>query len=442
MTRFVASRRGRPPLSAAWLCPLAAACCLALGCGRSGEDLESKVLRAANLEGARRSSLPELVDLVTQIENSHEAPADLSADPVPDDVNAAAVLASELTDAVRLRMLPQLEVLLTFERGRPSDEQLATAADLLRDEAPLVDLVRQASAKPRCASGVRFERGFFDRYRLLDDATLAARLHLVAAHVALADGDRTAMLDELGLAAKWINWLAQERRLEPRLLAAQLRRQWFAAVAVALAKPAPNRDYVAVFDQLRGQLRTWPSDRDALVGDRAITLHAYEAIRLGLLDRVITIDEKKKLSKDGRLDELRAMDQSAIDQDELTYLKTMTALVDLADDPYHRRVEEMSAVLAQAAPDSPAAARAPLATGLFLVGVGDAIEALARDRAITEGWLLTLASAADFDLPPYRISPLTGRPYEAARDAQGVVMQLNDLSAPNPRVAAPLDGGR
>ncbi|TWT73729.1 hypothetical protein Pla123a_36220 [Posidoniimonas polymericola] len=427
----------------AWWRLLATALVLA-GCGPAEPDLETKVLRAAKLEGAARSDLPELAAAIAAIRTNEATPTDLSAPPPEPAVNAAAVLADKLTDADRLRVMPQLDELLRFERGVPSTEQLQAAHRLLRDESELLELCNRAAELPRCGSGVRFERGFFDRFGMLDDATLAARMHLLAAHVAMHDGERTAMLDQLRHATQWIQWLAREPRLEARVQAAWLRLQWFAAVSLALDRPAPERDYVAVFDQIRAQLRAWPPDRDALVGDRALTLHAYESIRLGMIDRVITGDEKKQLERDGWLAKVKAMDQRSLDQDELFYLRAMNEIIDLSDKPYHQRVEPLSEVLARTRPDADvddAQPLPPLATRLFLIGLGDAIELIARDRALAEGWLLTVASAAGFDMPPYRTNPLNNRPYEATRDADGVVMQLNDLSVPNPRVAIPLDTG-
>lgn len=413
---------------------------LLTGCRGSNADLPERVLKCAQLEGAKSSKLPELVEAVQQIERRQAGPLHLSRPAKGPDLNAAARLAEVFSDADRLRLFSPLRTLVTPGAEDDSEAQLAMMRKLLEDEQEILAAVNQAVELPDCSSGVRFDLGFFDRYKFLDDAAIATRLHLTAAVVAFADEERPLGMRQAAWASQWIGWLAKEQRLEARLLAAQLRREWFELVRSVVSHSATREELSTFFTALRQQLNEWPPDRATFVGDRAITLHAYEAVRAGMADRVITIDEKKALKKANWLEKTKTIDGPSLDRDELIYLGVMQEVIDACSDPYYQRVERLAPLFEDHAIGSERSEQAPYATRLFLPGVAEALEWIARDRALTEAWALAIASAAPFDIPPYRISPLNGRAYEAERLGDGVLLKLGDLESPDPFVVKPRDG--
>lgn len=403
-------------------------------CSSRSSDLADRLERAAKLEGAKASKLPDLAQAAEQIDASGVGPAGLTVPPGSAETNAAAALNRVLTDADRLKLIPQLEELSTPIDSSYSPAQVQAIRELLKARRSLVKSLEAATALPRCASGVRLDQGFFDRYAFLDDATIAVRMHMIQAAAQLDKRDVSQAIDQAIMAARWIQWLSAERRLDGRLLAASLRGEWFRLLQAITATSVTVDQLQLLFTELRSQLDRWPPDRDSLVGDRAVTMHAYETLRLGLVDRVLTIDEKKRLKEAGLLEKVEAMDNASIDQDELLYLQTMQRIIDVSDQPYFERFEQLVPLFDSLRLGDDTSTAAPLATWLFLPGMPGALEQMARDRALTEGWALVVASAADFDLPPYRVSPLTGGVYQATRDPGGVTMRMNDPQADDPFV--------
>ncbi len=417
--------------------PVAVALLLAPGCWNSESTFQQQVLSCANLEGAKRSSLPKLAETARIIEAGGGSPTRLTTPPGDDATNAAAGVAKAMTDSTRLRLLPQLEALTRPQGDVLLEERLTLMRGVMKKEKKLFAAVQEAAARPRCASGVRFEQGFFDRYGFLDDAAVAARLHMVAAYVAQQDNNPEGCLLQTSSAAKWIQWLAQEHRLEARLLATQLRSEWFELIQSIAGRSVETAALESLYVSLRSQLDNWPPDRNAFVGDRAMTMHAYEAIRLGMRDRVITSKEEKLLKESGVIDVVASMDVPGIDRDEMTYLETIGEVIDACDKPYYQRVERLAPLFDRTATGNAGWQAAPMATRLFLAGVPEALERVARDRALAEGWALAIAKAGQFDLPPYRTNPLNGKPYEAERSAEGVTLKLGDIEAADPFVKIP-----
>lgn len=427
-----------PPVRIPWAQWFCAACLslLVFGCGGQTR-LEKKVLQCAQLQGAKTSELTALAEEVSRIERAGEGPRQLTRPAAAKDQNAASLLAEALDDSLRLRLFPDLESLAIPSGEEASPEELAAMRSLLAEHDDLFAACVKAVEAPRCESYARFDLGFFERYPLLDDAAIAARMHLIAAYVAQADDDRTRLFEETRRAAQWTRWLAREPRLEGRLLAARLRQEWFALLSHVTARQTSLEELTSLFSMLRSQLSDWPSDRASLVGDRALTLHAYEAIRLGMISRVITLSEREALKAEGWLEKIQTLDAASLDQDELLYLQAMDKVIQTSTEPYFKRAAELSPLFGELEEDGELTQQAPVASRLFLVGVAESLELMARDRALTEAWALAIASAANFDLPPYRVNPLNGRPYEADRTADGVRLLLGDYETSDPYVNTP-----
>ena len=403
-----------------------------LGCG-SGSQVEDKILRCADLTGAGTSDNQPLQAEAKRILQAGQAPRDLVRPLPKPETNAAAQLADCLTDGARLRLVPRLRELMADQQYPLEPAQLADILEVLKDTKPLRSRIAEAEKAPNCVFDARHDLGFFGRMRFLDDAAIACRLHLIAAAPFVVQGQMATACDELDIALTWIDRLASVRRVEARLLAGQLRGQALVVVeGIAGGAAARPADLLRLNGLMRRSLAAWPNDADSLVGDRAVTMHAYEAVRVGLLDRVMTTDEKNAFKKQGVVERLNNLSPAQIDRDELTYLDAMRALIDSADQPYHARAEQVDDLRQQFDPAGERADAAPLATLLFFPGTPDAIREMARDRALAEAWAIALATAGGFDLPPYEINPVTGKPYEVERLPGALIVRLGDPQLRDP----------
>lgn len=405
-----------------------------LGCGSDRKQMQDKVLRYAELPGARASDYGSLTNEIAEIESAGATPLDLQEEVAGSGAagigatNSAEILSSLFTDESRLRLVPRLAELVPRDEFQFSPKQLADVREVMIATARMWPKLAEAAASPLCRFDVRFDHGFFGKMRFLDDVTIASRLHLLAAAPALADDRQATALTEIENALRWAERLSRVKRIEARLLAVQLRGEALLAVEAVASDPATQRaDLQKLYEIFREQLSRWPNPSGALIGDRAITMHAYEAIRDGQLDRLITKEEKTLLGKQGLLEPLLSISGPSIDRDEAAYLSGMQVLIDAAGSPLS---ESSSAIADELARFDPAggsrAAEAPLATHLFLPGVGTALREIARDRAVCEGWAIALATAAGLDLPPYRINPLTGKPYEIDRQPGWIAIRFGD----------------
>lgn len=410
-----------------------------LSCGAPTDDLSEKVARFARLSGAKESPTPGLADAVRQIEAAGEGPQQLVRPPATDG-NAATALAKALDDATRLELLPQLEELAWPAGGEYSARQVALARELLAKRGALLDEVTDAGRAPRCEFDVRHDLGYFGKLAFLDDVAVAARLHMLAALVALRDDQGPAACDHLESAARWLGSLAEERRIEARLLAAQLRGEWLRVVSEAVTRPATLAEAQRLYAVLAGWLRAWPPDRRALVGDRAVTLHAYEAIRAGMLENILTTEEQHSLGDQGVLSAMRAMDDAAIDSDELAYLRAMETIIASSDQPLFQRADGLRTLFDRFEPGGEGARAAPLAAHLFLKDLPRALERMARDRARCEAWAIAIAAAAGFDMPPYAANPVNGDDYQVHRQTSALRVIAGDGEMIDPFVPRPVDG--
>jgi hypothetical protein len=196
--------------------------------------------------------------------------------------------------------------------------------------------------------------------------------------------------------------------------------------AIAQHRHCTSDDLHSLYQILTQQLEQWPSDADALIGERAMVLHTYEAIRLGLLMWILTDEEKTVFREERILDGLDRILRETADKDELYYLKAMRKQIAACDRPY---IERMKTFVLQAEslkalrskPDFPfAAAR------LFLPDLEDFQRKFAVDRARCEAWALALAVAADLPRPEFTVSPHNGLTCEVTRESQRVVVKMGE----------------
>ena len=225
--------------------------------------------------------------------------------------------------------------------------RLQEVADVVQGAARIRRAVRAADQAPYCVFNVQTDRGYFADMRFLDDAAIAARLHIAAAAPALATDQMSLVLEEVEGAVRWIDRLAAVGRIEARLLAAQLRGEAITVIEAAADRPAVQRaDFEQFYELLRGSLDDWPLESAPLVGDRAVALHTYEAIRAGLFDELVTPEEKQMLEARGLLRSMQSLGATQIDSDQLAYLGAMRALIGTTTKPHYQRIEQIEQIMA------------------------------------------------------------------------------------------------
>jgi hypothetical protein len=377
------------------------------GCG--GPSFEEQVYTCATPSGALSSADHQLPQLIRAVEQQRGLPLQLSGTVATSgEINTAKALAAIYDPALHLKLTPTVTKLL---------EPAATAKereDFLRLHKELVERTADAADLPRCVFEVGHEAGFFASMFYLDDAALAARLLVVRSLHAAENKDRSAALADMLRALRISHALAKERRVEARALAASLR---YEALGVATeffyAGVWRRHEAEQLYGALREALSDWPADSRMLIGERATVIHAYEALRAGMLQRIVTLEERQRLR--GRIEALEKATPAELDADEARYLRAMQRLIAASEEPYPNRSAEIAAAMAEIN-----SAPTLFAATLFAKDLPAAIETAALDRATVEAWTLALATAAELIPPPIRVSPRTGKPLEVEQNAERV----------------------
>lgn len=386
------------------------------GCG---ENLADQITSLSEPTGAKASSLPELVALIAAVEQERGLPQQLVLPLGPDSDNAAAAVSTCYSEPLHVRLTPVVASLLRPDADNAlRDEFLAKHELLLSKTAAAVDL-------PRCQFDVGHAYGFFARMVYLDDVAMASRLRLVAALSAAHAQQGPEALNDVMRSLRLAHQLGKVRNIDARVEAATLRSEALAIGAELFRSGALGRyEAEQLYGVLRDQLSDWPSDRRMLVGERATIIHAYEAIRAGMLGRLVTLEERRKLKSLGRFATLQSAPPDEIDADQIRYLKAVQLLLNAADRPHHERLEVIEEALSivNAAPTS-------FAATLFLDDLPEAMRRVADDRTQVEAWTIALATAGNLRIPPFRVNGSTGEAFTAERGADEVVVSLDEVNA-------------
>lgn len=377
------------------------------GCG--GPSFEDKVRALAVPTGALASLDPQLPPLIKAVEQQRGLPLQLAEVSIEAPGNNAAVA---LENAYSLSLLGRLSpsvALLLDPTVTPESRD-----EFLKRYESLIETTAKAADLPRCRFDTDQEFGFFGVMRYLDDASVASRLLLGRAQQAAAKQDRVAALADVLRSLRVCHWLADVRRVEGRVLAAVLRSEALdVAAGLFDAGLAHHLEAEQIYAVLREQLNDWPDDRRMLIGERATVIHAYETIRAGMLDRMITLDERKQLGN--RVDALLAAEPAEIDADEARYLRAMQRLIDASQTPYPERSAEIDTAMSEIN-----SAPTLFAATLFSEDLPPAIRTAAQDQATAEAWTIALAAVADLKAPPFRTSPVSGKTLEVNRGVDRV----------------------
>ena len=415
---------------------LLAVVCL-IGCNRQSRDFETEITDCADLPGARRSENSRLQQALREVELANGLPRHMTREPPPDDDNAAVALAQVFNDRSREQLDAVTHAAMPTNRFEFDEKQLVKVKRLLRRWETEREQLAVATKLPRCRFAIDFERGYFAEHPFLTEAAIASRLALLECVPSLVDGDLAAAQGNLSRALRWIGWLDDEPLLEGKILAARLRGEALLVVeAIAWHPQADPATWRELLKLLQQQLDHWPSDEAGLIGDRARSLHAYEVIRGGMFDLLLTPEEIAKLVEEKQLDRLKNLSLAAIDLDEALYLETMHEIIALADVPFFERQPKLAELFGKLESLAHGRGYPELAMRLFLADLVPAQEQLARDRGRYEGWAIALAAAVGDDLPTYRVNPLNGHPYVVQRTTQETAVTLGDADSRNPGVPA------
>lgn len=390
---------------------------LSIGCG--GSTLSDRINALAKPSGAMASSNPKLVALISKVEREQGLPLQLAQPLGPEADNAAAAIAACYSEPLHVRFAPVVEPLLD-----PATDN-ALREEFLEKHKLLLSKTAAAMDLPRCQFDVGHPYGFFARMAYLDDVALASRLRLIAALSAASQKQGTEGLNDLLRSLRLTHSLSKVRNIDARIQAATLRSEALEIGAVLFKSGVLGRhEAEQVYALLREQLSDWPSDRRMLVGERATIIHAYEALRAGMLESLTTLEERRSLQSLGRFETLKSAAPDEIDADEVRYLEANQLLLNVADRPHHEQlvaIEEAMAVI-QTAPTS-------FAATLFTEELPEVMRRAANDRARVEAWTIALATSGQLRMPPFRLNGATGEPFEVERGADEIVVVIDDVNA-------------
>lgn len=408
-----------------------------IGCQQQN-SLEELIAQAALLEGVRTSGHSRLREEFRAVELADGLPAKFNHPPLAKNKNAARGLEGLLKPKEVVRVDAECAGLLAMLEIDPSAESIAAEATALaaKHQATIAEIVKLAD-RPECDFGIDYTKGRFGDFRFLNRGRMAVRLMLVDTiaqqEISLTDG-----IDRFARGWRWIDWLMEQRYLEAWLTAAELRLE---SLGVLERLVADSRATPVELDRLRkiveGSFATWPSIEGALQRERAIDLHTYEAIRLGLVEPLFTVQERAELRLEGVLEDLCTMPPERIDADQAAYLATMRKLIELVRQPYYLIRDQLAEEDRQLGVHTNKQEYAWFANRLCTENLTIAIAELASDRARVEGWVVALTEATGNGPAAVKLNPVNGQPYQIERIEGHIVVRLEDRRLANPLVRLP-----
>jgi hypothetical protein len=393
------------------------------GCrrSRSVEDSRRQIAESfGQLPGLSETPDAELRAELARIIEEKATPELLTRQRIPDEENAAQGLAG-LFEPSRIGPILEESVEI-FPPGKfEFDPTRLERAIRFREryEAERQEC-REALRRPKCSFGIEYQAGFAADLSFIDVVRICARLEAFAAAQSLANDDVAPAIESLETMFRLAACLGQEKHATVRLQAALLREEALAVLQTIVGYPEISESRITrdqlgrLYATVEAQLGSWPPDRDAWIGDRALGMHAYELVRAGRLAELLTGEELERFAEEGILEELPAAAQRNVNPDELFYLQAMRKIIDACARPYFERQKTLIGIREelQEGRNSP---QFPLvAARLLLVDMDKGHVLQARDRACCEAWALALAVASGRQPPSYQVSPLWGGKYEVA----------------------------
>jgi hypothetical protein len=380
------------------------------------------------LPGLSETPNAPLRDELARITDEAATPELLAATKIPEQENVAVALADLFAPEQIDSVLEECREIFPSGQFKWSPAELQKAIRLRRQYDLQRRQAREALKRPGCSFRIQYEAGFAADLSFLDVAWICTRLEAARAAELLAADDLAGAIESLSYLFRLAACLAAEKHATVRLEAALMRGEALGVLQGIVEHPEVTKPAItrAQLDELgamvRSQLKAWPSDADAWIGDRALGMCAYELVRAGRLMDLLTQPEWQQFDEEGILEELPVVAQRTVNQDELYYLQAMRRIIEGCRRPYHER-KAVFAAIREDLQEKRNAPDFPLVAGRLLlpeIEQGHAIQA--RDRAACEVWALALSRAAGRRSPGYQVSPLTGSQYEVVEQEATVVV--------------------
>lgn len=401
------------------------------GCSQSrrNDDLRQRIDKDfGQLPGLKETRHPGLREEFALIVQEGGTPELLSSPELPDAENVAAGLTGLFPKSRLESILTRSGKLFGAEKFeiRPADRVRAIRFRQKYDEQRLA--AREALRRPKCDFRIQYGAGFAAELPFVDVVRICTRLEAFQAAESLSADDLDAAIESLGYMFRLAACLAAEKHPTTRFEAAFARTEAQRVLQDIVRHPEIGRPGITrqqlgqLHGLVEGQLKAWPDDKDAWIGDRAMGMQSYELIRAGHLIDLLTEEEVKQFTEEQILPQLTEEVRRTINEDELYYLQAMRTIIDGCDGPYYQRravFEEIREDLQEKRNSS----EFPFVAGRLLlpdIEKGHVIQA--QDRANCEAWALALALAAGRPRPPYRVCPLTGEEYEVVQVAGRVTI--------------------
>lgn len=421
-------RGGRVVADLAWLA-LLLAIATGVGCTK-GPSPEAKATEEAKaygaLPGLKATPDQSLQDELARVVTEGGTPELLASRKVPDESNIAAGLIA-LFDGVDRKRLAAIRAESDglFPKGRftldPVQRERAVRFRQRYENERMG--TRLALERPECRFPIAFEAGPADELAFLDVLWICSRLEAFRAAETLSSLDVDSAVESLGFMLRLAECLAAEPHPVTRLEAAFMRTEALLVLQAIVGNERFDRSHgVMIHEWLCDQLAAWPDDALAWIGDRALGMVIYEAVRGDRLKDFLTEAEQEQLKQEMSLASFHDAVLRNVNSDELYYLLAMRKIIRSCEHPYHTRVADFED-LRRDLHERRNSSDFPLVAGRFLlvdVEKGHVIQA--RDRANCEGWLLALALACGEKAPDLGNNPLTGRPYRTECDGKTILV--------------------
>jgi hypothetical protein len=393
-----------------------------------------------SLPGLRETPDRELQAELARIVDEGGTPEQLAQNSIPPERNVAAGLQ---------RLFLPRRVAATFEESSEIYPQGRFAFNPVRLQRAIEfhkkydsqhQHAREALARTECSFGICYQDGFEADLGFVDVVRTCGRLEAFRAAEAIEQDDLLSAIEALGYMLRLAACLAAEKHVTCRSEGAFLRAEALAVLAAIVEHGSLAREHLAALSaRLDEQLSRWPPDADAWIGDRALGMHAYEVVRAGRLVELLTPAEIDEFKREGILKDLPVAAQRTVNQDEIYYLRAMREIIDGCSRPFYARTEAFAAIRQDLQEKRNSPEFPIVAARLLLVAIENGQAIQAQDRAACEAWALALALAAGRQRSTSAVNPLTGQPYQVARE-QGVVLVWDVLpgdSRKNPTVLVP-----
>ena len=294
--------------------------------------------------------------------------------------------------------------------------QLRAAAGLLDRHRRELLKSRAALKRPHRGFGVRHTRGFANDCSFIDHVRMSARLEgLAAAESLFLNDDPEQAIAALKNMLRWAELLAAEKHVTARLQAGLLRDESLEVLQAIVLHPSCRPQHLEILDAIVDkQIENWPQDAGAWIGDRALGMHSYEAIRDGKILFLLTDREVADFTENGTLEDLAQAAIDVADRDELFYLGAMRRIIESCRLPYYKRSDVAAKILAEAeakanSPDYPL-----VAARLLLPNIDNGLHMQAEDRAAVAAWAAALDAALGRPVAN-SVDPVTGKKFQISR---------------------------